>query len=429
MKDVIFTVVDNGLFTELAVRLARGGAKVNYAVPWEAEFPSINDRIVGAGLPNLVRVEDPYVREIRERTDCYVFPDIFHAGKQQMLEDLGKRVWGGRTGDSLETKRIAFREQQKALKMPVPESVNVTGYENLVAYLRKHNEHCFIKTTSKIRGTMETHEFYDLDQDHYWLEDLQRRLGPARAYVQFLVEQPIETPFETGIDTYSIDGQVPKTPLQGIEVKGQLILCSAQTNSPTPEPLDKALSTLAPILKAHQYRNFLSAEFRGDILTDICCRCPNPGIGAEMEMIENLPEIIFEGAGGKLIEPKFTAEFGIQAAVYHSHEKELCKQFKIPPELRQWFKLMEFCLVGDLYQIVPRPPHGEKIGWIVGIGDTIEGARDHLFENADKLKGPFEIKLESLEEAVKQAHAMKEQGFPFTDQKLPEPEEMEKEGA
>jgi hypothetical protein len=61
----------------------------------------------------------------------------------------------------------------------------------------------------------------------------------------------------------------------------------------------------------------------------------------------------------------------------------------------------------------------------VGIGDTIEAARDHLYENADMLKKyPFDIKLGDLEEAVRQAHEAEKAGFEFTDQPLPEAEEM-----
>lgn len=428
LKDVHAVMVDNGLFEELAVRLAREFGSMSYYNPWEAEFPVINDRILGAGLPKLHRLEDPYLNRVVDATDLYIFPDIFHAGKQELLERVGKRVWGSREGDELETKRVWFRGWQQEHGMPVPDSTVLEGFSALVGYLQEHNEHCFIKTTSKIRGTFETHEFWDMEQAYYWLEEVKRRLGCAREMVLFLVEKPIDSKFETGIDTYDIDGQVPKTPLQGIEIKGQLILCSAQTTSTTPKPLDEALTILEPELRSRRYRNFLSAEFREKVLTDICTRCPNPGIGCEMEMIENLPEIIYKGAAGELVEPKFVAEFGIQAAVYHTHDKELGKQFRIDPEVRQFFKLMEFCEVDGLYQILPRPPHGDKIGWLVGIGDTIEEAADHLKKNAEYFKKyPFEIKLGELEEAVRQAHAAEEAGFEFTDQTLPDPEEVAEE--
>lgn len=422
MIDATVTVIDNGLFTELALRLARDFNRVLYYVPWESEFPTINDRVVGAGLENIEHVEDPYLSSVVDQTDLYVFPDIFHAGKQQMLKRLGKRVWGSDTGDELETRRIWFRDLQKELGMPVPEFNVIEGFSSLVDFLKDHG-HCFVKTTSKIRGTMETHEFFDFEQSEYWLDSLRVKLGGTKDLVLFIVEEPIESGWESGIDTYCIRGQFPKTPLQGIEVKGQLILCSAQSKSPTPKPFDDAMSLLENELRKREYCNFLSAEFRGDILNDLCARCPNPGIGVEMEMINNLGDIMLAGSVGELIEPEFSAEFGIQAAIYHDHDKELWKQFRIPEESRRWVKLMEFCDVSGRLQIIPRPPHGDKIGWLVGIGDTIESARDHLFKNAETLKDyPFDIKLNELEEAVKQARAAEEDGFEFTDQPVPKPE-------
>lgn len=418
-----FCIVDNGLFTELAVRLARDSDEpVLYYSPWEAEFPLINDRFVGFGLDNIERIEDPYLNSIVDRVGTYVFPDIFHAGKQQMLERLGKAVWGSREGDSMETRRIWFRGWQEEQGMPVPEGKVLHGFSTLEEYLRDHG-HCFIKTTSKIRGTMETHEWFDGEQDAYWLQDLKRKLGGLSEVPLFLVEEPIESEFETGIDTYCIDGNFPKTPMQGIEVKGKLILCSAQTKSPTPPPLDKALSTMAPLLSNFRYRNFLSAEFRGDILTDLCARCPNPGIGVEMEMISNLGQIIEAGARGELIEPEFEYEFGIQAAIFHDHDEDLYKQFRLPPELRRWVKLMEFCEIDGLYQIIPRRPFGQKIGWLLGVGDSIESASHHLYDNAEALKDhPWEFKLDALQEAVFQAKLAEGEGFEFTDQPIPEPE-------
>lgn len=423
MIDAVLTMVDSGLFTELAIRLAREFRKVRSSVPWYAEFPTLNDRALGSGMPEIEWVEDPYRNEIFNTTDLYVFPDIFRAGEQELLERAGKPVFGSRTGDELETRRIWFRELQKELGMPVPDYEIVKGWTGLAAFLKANDEHCFIKTTSKIRGSMETHEFWGKDQDEYWLWDLRLKLGGGAEEVWFIVEQPIDSPFETGLDLISVDGQMPQTPMQGIEIKGKLMLSSAQTNSDTPRPLDDALSLLAPELKRRRYRNFLSAEFRLDILTDFCARAPNPGLGCEMEMISNLGEMVYAAARGELVEPVFEAEYGIQVAVFHDHDKALWKQFPIDRELRRWFKLMEFCRVGDLYQIVPRPPHGEKIGWFVGIGNTIEEAADHVQDVAEQFKNyPFDVKLDALPQALEQAQEMEKQGMEFTDETIPEPE-------
>lgn len=425
MIDGCLTLVDSGLFTELAVRFAREIAKVRSHVSWRDEFPTINDRAVGGGLGVVEWIENPYLDHIYDTTDVYCFPDIFFAGEQQLLKRTGKPVWGSNIGDELETKRIWFRGLQEKLGMPIPKAEIVVGWSALDDYLKANDRHCFIKTTSKIRGSMETHEFWDYEQETYWLWDLRLKLGGCGEYVMFLIEEPIETPFETGIDTYCVFGQFPKTPMQGIEIKGKLILSSAQTTSPTPKPLDDALTSLAEELRQRRYCNFLSAEFRGKILTDFCARAPNPGIGVEMEMIRNLGEIVYRGAQGELVEPDYEFEFGIQAAIFHDHPEESWKQFRIDPDLRRWVKLMEFCKVDQRYQIIPRPPFGQKIGWLLGVGNTVQEAADHLQANAEAFKNhPFDIKIDSLPEAIRQAGEMEKQGMEFTDDPLPEPEKV-----
>lgn len=423
MIDGCLTVVDSGLFTELAVRCAREISKVRSHVPWRDEFPTLNDRAVGAGLGDVEWIEDPYLDWVYDTTNVYCFPDIFFAGEQQLLKRTQKPVWGSDIGDELETKRVWFRGLQEELGLPIPKGEVVKGWTALHDRLKEKNAHCFVKTTSKIRGSMETHEFWDYEQEIYWLWELRIKLGGGAEQVLFLIEEPIESPFETGVDTYCVNGQFPKTPMQGIEIKGKLILSSAQTKSATPKPLDDALTALTPELSGRRYCNFLSAEFRGKILTDFCARAPNPGIGVEMEMIRNIGEIIYKGAHGELVEPDYEFEFGIQAAIFHDHPEDSWKQFRIDPEIRRWVKLMEFCRIEDLYQIIPRPPHGTKIGWLIGVGDSIERAAEHLQENAEALKKhPFEIKLDCLPEAIKQAQEMEQQGMIFSDQPLPEPE-------
>lgn len=425
MSDTRFTVVDSGLFSELAVRLAReSSVPVNYFSEWVDEFPTLNDRAVGAGLENIVRIEDPLDPDVLDNTDIYVFPDIFNSGMQLMLERLGKPVWGSRKGDELETKRVFFRELQKQLGLPVPEYEVLNGLTELRDFLKDHG-HCFVKTSSKIRGSMETWEHFDYEQSEYILDGLAVKFGGFKEHVVFLVEEPIEAPFETGFDTYCIDGRFPETPIQGIEVKGKLILCSAQIKSATPKYIDDAMTALSSILKERRYRNFISGEFREGILNDPCCRCPNPGIGVEMEMISNISEIIKAGANAELIEPEYEFEFGTQVAIFHDHHEEDWKQFRLPEELRRWVKLMEFACVDERWQIVPRPPHGQKVGWLLGVGNTIEKMAEHLHENAKALKNyPFDIKLDALEEAIKQAHEIEAEGHEFSDQPIPGPAEV-----
>lgn len=437
LSDKTALLVDTGLFTELAVRLAPSFKRFLYWSQWEDEFPFINNRVLGRGVSGITRVEDPF-DHVKE-TDLFIFPDVFRSGWQTHLESLDKRVWGGRKGERLELDRIWFRQFQQELGMNVPRHEVVTGLSELRLLLNDSGE-CFVKTTSRIRGSWETYHHFDAEQSEYYLDKKAVDLGGTKEAVRFLVEWPLDAEIETGGDTYCIDGQFPETQLQGYEIKSKLILCSVNQRSDLPEEVRQCMEPLSPFLKEQRYRNFMSAEVKVETngkenkayALDPCCRCPNPGIGVEMEMIGNLPEIIWHGAAGELIEPEMVAQFGIQAALYHDdRQAELWKQFRIPEELKRWVKLMEFCKKDeedDLWQIVPRPPHGHKIGWCVGVGDTIKEAVEHLQDVAAVFKGgPLEVCLEPIKEALDEIQTAEDEGIPFTDQPVPEPESVVKE--
>lgn len=425
MIDTSLTMVDNGLFTELAIRLAREIKTVRSYVTKRMDFPTMNERCLSAGLDNegVEWVEDPYTSDVFDRTDIYCFPDLFCAGDKELVMRAGKAAWGSGTGDDLETKRVWFRKLQKDLGLPIPRYEVVEGWRNLVDYLMANDHHCFIKTTSKIRGSIETHEYWDFEQAEYWLWELRQKLGCGAESVLFLVEEPIDSPYETGLDSYSVNGKAPKTPMQGIEIKNKLLLSSAQTKGKTPKFMDEAIELLQPELQKRGYCNFFSCEFRKDVLTDFTARAPDPGLGVQMEMIKNLGEIIVAGAHGELVEPVFEAEYGIQVAIMHDHEGELWKQFRLPHQVRRWVKLLEFGKLEDLYQMVPRVPFGQKIGWLIGIGDSVQAAADHLQKNKSMLEDyPFDIDLSHLEDAVEQAKALESEGHEFSQDPLPDPE-------
>lgn len=432
-KTVCF--VDTGLFTELAVRLAPSFGRVLYWSQWEDEFPTVNNRVLGDGIHGITRISDPF--DHVDETDLFVFPDIFRSGWQTHLESIGKRVWGGRKGERLELDRVWFRKFQKELGMNVPRHEVVQGISDLRTRLEDSGE-CYVKCSSRIRGSWETYHHYDFEQSEYFLDKKTVDLGGSKEQVKFLIEWPLDSTIETGGDTYCIDGEFPDTQLQGYEIKSKLILCSVNPRSELPEEVRECMEPLRGFLKEQRYRNFMSAEVKvetdGEInkayALDPCCRCPNPGIGVEMEMIANLPEIIWHGAAGEMVQPVMEYQFGIQAGLFHEHDKELWKQFRIPHEIKRWVKLMEFCKKDeedDLWQIVPRPPHGEKIGWIIGVGNTIKEAARHVHGIAEAFKGTHvEARLESLKEAIEEIHEAESEGIEFTDQSVPEPESVVK---
>jgi hypothetical protein len=81
--------------------------------------------------------------------------------------------------------------------------------------------------------------------------------------------------------------------------------------------------------------------------------------------------------------------------------------------------------VGDVYNLVPQPePCDTDIGWVLGIGDTIEEAINHAKENAASLEGqPVTVHTEFLADSLKAAHEEEEEGIQFSPngETIPEP--------
>src|SRR5438876_156507 len=99
-------IVDNGLFVELAPRLARYLSKVFYAMPWKNAYPKAAPAFVGCGMEKegVERVLNFW--EVVPEVDIVVFPDIYDADAQKVVEEkFGKPVWGSRSAEFLELDR------------------------------------------------------------------------------------------------------------------------------------------------------------------------------------------------------------------------------------------------------------------------------------------------------------------------------------
>lgn len=426
MIDATVCVMDLGLFTELAVRLSRDFSRVLYHVPWEAEFPLVNDRALGDGYEEIERIEDPLDPHILPQIDLFIFPDIYRAGLQLHLESLGKMVWGSRRADQLELDRVGFKKLQEKLGLPVGPYEVVRGMTELREYLQDH-EDVFVKASSEIRGSWETLHHQSMVQSGAELARRELKFWSVREQIEFVIEANLNAELESGIDRVWIDGERCEQAIQGYEIKGQGIFMAVQKYSEMPKEITGIVDALAPTLADHQCRNFVSLEIKikdgKGYCIDPCLRAPNPGIGAEMEMIDNLGDVIIAGAQGKIVEPEYSKQFGVQCAVYHDYAEDAWKDLEIDPDVRRWFKLMDFCRVGQVESIIPRVPYGTKVGWLIGVGDTIDEVVDHVKENAEKLKGlAIDIRLDSMYDALKEIRLAEKQDVEFTDQPVPEPE-------
>lgn len=414
--------VDHGLFLPLAIKLAESFQRVLYYSPFEKGFPILNDCVLGDGYENVERVDD--IWENLKDVDLFVFPDLQHSGLQLHLESLGKRVWGSREGDDLELRRSFLKKTQEKLGLEVPDYKTITGIANLRTYLKAYEDQ-FVKI-SRYRGVMETFHHLTYEQSQPILDHLAVMFGPLQNEVPFLVEGPIKTDIEVGYDGWCIDGEWPDTGLQGVEAKDKALIASVQEYKDMPEEVTSINEALSPVLKKYRYRNFLSTEIRvadKPFLIDITTRAPSPGIEIHMELWRNLPEIIWHGANGEMIEPKATAQFGVECMIDHTGNEDRWRVLEIPKEAEPWVKLYSACKHNDLHCIPPFPHSHDTIGAVVGIGDTVEDAIAHLKSTVELLKDqPVSIHVDALYDILKDIHSAEKKGIEFSDQAVPEPE-------
>ena len=417
-------VVDHGLFLPFAERMARDGfGRVLYHTPWTQGFAVLRDNVIGDGLDDVERCEDIWPEIDAGNVDCVAFPDIGDSGLQLHLAK-SLPVWGSRAADRLEWDRLLFKEMQEKQKMPMPKYRVIQGIPSLRSYL-KDNENKFIKW-SKYRGDMETRKHINYALSEQWLDRFESEMSAVKNLVKFIVEDELKTDLEDGIDTLCVDGVLPDKVVHGVEIKDVGYAGSVQDSKDINPEMMSVIGNFLPFLKQKQYRNFLTTEVRIKddtyYFTDITCRHPSPAGECELELISNLPEIVWAGAKGELVQPEFTAQFGVEVMIRHKGDEDRWRAIDVPDEVKQWVKLYRACNNGETYQIAPVSPQFSEIGAVVGIGDSFENAIKHLKENAEAIKNnPIEVDTDSIYYALKEIKTAKGEGVTFTDKPLPNP--------
>jgi hypothetical protein len=141
------------------------------------------------------------------------------------------------------------------------------------------------------------------------------------------------------------------------------------------------------------------------------------------ETCSNLPEVIWAGANGELIDPEFIYKFSAEATMHYTGGTE-SKYLEIPDEAKANVKLCQYCIGDDdSYHF---PPHAnDEVGVVLGLGDTIEDAISQLKYNFELLENePLSINFEGFAELLKSVQAAEEQGLQFTTQEVPDPESI-----
>lgn len=412
---------DHGLFTTLAERLARDGfGRVLYHSPYEEGFSKLNSAILGFGLDGVERVND--IWEVKDEVDVWCFPDIEHGGLQLELESQGRHVWGSRKGDSLELFREKFHKVLERLGLDVPKYRTIQGLTKLREFLKSNDGEWFIKI-SRWRGSFETQKFRSWKLDEGLIDLWAVKFGPAKDIIPFMVFDPIETELEIGGDTYCIDGQWPDLMLHGDENKDKAYISTVTKRTDMPPQIQDVLEAFGPELKEYRYRNFWSMEVRvkddAAYFGDATCRAPMPATPSQLENIKNLPEVIYHGAQGELVQPEYEKQFTCEVIVNMKGDRHAWGVADIPKELSRWLKLPNSCQIDGLRCFPPDEQHGEAIGWMVAMGDSIEEVIATMKEQIKMLPDGMSADVEPLGELLTVVKQGEDEGIPFTEDEVP----------
>lgn len=402
LLDKTVCIVDHGLYAFLAQSLVGHFGRVLYFSHWQQAFPRSNALLPGDGLVGVERID--HIWQHLDEIDLFVFPDIFDGPLQVYLRGLGKLVWGSGLAESLETRRSDSKRWLRDLGLPVGPYRTINGTNELRRHLQMHDNQ-FVKV-SRTRGDMETFhaESYDLIEPR--LDELDHALGAKKEFTEFVVEEPVEAAVEVGYDGFSVDGQYPGQALFGVETKDAGYVGEVVAYSGMPRSIGFVNQKLSPLFRDLQYRGFWSSEIRVDnegtpFLIDPCCRMASPPGELYCHLIQNLSEVIWAGASGDLVEPRWKHRFGAQLILKSSWAEAGWQPIEFDPALADHVKLHYLTQLGGRSYYVPQQIPMPEIGAVVAGGDSIEDAIEHCVNIAKEIRG-YDVKFDegALEKAA-----------------------------
>jgi hypothetical protein len=405
-------VYDYGLFLSFAQTLSKSFGRVLYYRTWEGSFPSTTEHCVGEGVEGVESVEDIW-RHLDE-IDLFVFLDVYAGELQLYLQSIGKRVWGSRRGEELETKRTHSKRALEGVGLDAGSWKEIKGIAALRSYL-KRNEEQYVKISST-RGDAETFFARDYQNIQPRIDELAAKLGPYQEQMRFICEDKIPDAVEFAYDGYSVDGQYPNQCCYGIEAKSRGYLGHFVDYDALPEQLLDMNAAVAPLLKQYQYRNFFAMEARitedgVPHVIDPACRAGSPPSELLQNLYTNLPDIMWYGAEGVCIDPVPEAEWGAELMIHASWAEKNWLQVEFPPEMADNIKLRNFCVLDGKTYITPG---AASIGGVVATGKTPKEAQDKVKEIAKEVKGyTVEVEPEAFDEIGEQIKGLKKIGVTF----------------
>jgi len=405
LKSESLAVYDFGLFISFATRLSRDFGKVGYFCPHENSFSDGRELIVGLGLPNIERITK--WDDVVDSYSCLAFPDVLCADLQEYYRLQGRRVWGSGPGADLELKRWETKHRLKELDIPVNECYRIKGTAALRQFFIDHpSEDGWYVKISGLRGLGETWHARNYAEARGQIDELDFKHAPLSYAIHFILEASIPDAKEIGYDGYCIGGKFPSSSLWGIEDKDKCYFGMVSDYDDLPEGVRTVNDALSKIISESfpTYAQFLSTEIREQdgkpFPIDFTCRHASPAGECVCENMENLAEVIWSGAEGKLVEPEWRHKYCAQIIFCSETATERAVMLDFPEEDRQWVKLYNHCRMDDEGEIgmadyfIPQVAPMKQLGSVVALGDDPDETIALCKERAESVTG-FDLERES----------------------------------
>jgi hypothetical protein len=330
--------------------------------------------------------------------------DLHLNGLEQLARELKIPVFGSGAGNHLETDRWFMANLLEEHQLPVIEQYQIEGLQQLEEYL-KHEKDKFIKV-SVFRGDLETFHFVDWESAQPWFNRLQVRFGPIGHLVRFIVQDPIPSACELGIDTYFSNGWMEPAIL-GCEIKdagyaGRLI----QT---TPKALRPIFKVIGDYFASTGYNCFFSNEMRitedGTVfMTDATCRVPSPPGGVMSQACGNFSQVVLKGEPPNYGEAKYFCEIVLKSDVVADDflRVDFPKKF--------FYAFHNYFVLDGKTWIIPHDSKYEEFGSALGWGAEPQQAAEMAEEaaeavNADGLHFATDV-LQKAREAMAKGESL-----------------------
>ncbi len=389
-------LVDTGLALHLAPVLAKSFGQVLYYLPDSDSYKKTDRSQIGTGIEGVHQITDLWshvqVDASNREIDLFIFPDCSFASEALHLKSLGYRVVSAFRSDLMETDKLLFYETLKAAGLPVAPFEVITGIEPLREHLKGVKGARYIKLRDqKYRGVTETFCCHDAEAIDPVLDEISSIVGQHDDEIQFIVQEPIESCCEIGMDTFNLNGQYADNGLVGIEGKDEWYICKVAPS--VPAVMKDSMEKVAGFFAMSGYQGLYSTENRitengESYFIDATCRMPSPPgeLMPEMYAPGCYAQAMWDIGGGDLPVLVPSAKFGVELILTSEwYGKGKWLKVDYPPEIADFVKLKNYCVKDGATWVVPND-NDRYIGAVVGTGNTLEQAAKNATKYAEQVK-------------------------------------------